>query len=261
MLGVGDEVEPLAVDDQQRRVLVLVEVAAVGVGEPGEVVRRDRPLVLDPALVHAVDQRLDRRLQVDHEVRRRRLGLQVRVHLLVEPELGVGQVEPGEQRVLVEQEVADGRAAEHVELADAAQLVDALEQEVELRGQRVARHVLVEAREERVVLGALEQRVAGQARGELPREARLARADRPLDDDVAALLEIHASGRLVDCGWVRVRRCAGRARRRGSAAQPAPGNRRRRADRSTSGRSTKARSCIRGCGTVRPGSRMRTAAV
>ena len=121
--------------------VVRVEVAAVGVGEAREVVRRDRALEVDAAPVHALDQRLDRRLQVDDEIGRRRLRLQVRVDLLVERVLGVGQVEPREQRILVEQEIGDRRAPEHVELADAAQLVDALEQERELRRQRVARHV------------------------------------------------------------------------------------------------------------------------
>ena len=170
MVGIVDEVEPLAVDDQQRRRVVAVEVAAVRVGEPREVVRRDRPLEVDAAPVHALDQRLDRRLQVDDEVGRRRLRLQVRVDLLVELVFVVGQVEPREQRVLVEQEIADGRAAEHVELADAAQLVDALEQERELRRQREARHVVVEAREERIVLRPLEQHLAAE------RAARAARA-------------------------------------------------------------------------------------
>ena len=39
-VGIVDEVEPLAVDDQQRRLVVLVEEARVGVGEARQVLRR-----------------------------------------------------------------------------------------------------------------------------------------------------------------------------------------------------------------------------
>ena len=75
--------------------------------------------------------------------------------------------------------------------AEPAQLVDALEQERQLRGQREARHVVVEAREKRVVVGLLEQLVGMQPVRELAREARLAGADRTFDDDVAAGGEVH----------------------------------------------------------------------
>ena len=67
----------------------------------------------------------------------------------------------------------------------------ALEQEEKLHLQRVARHVVVEAREERVLVRLLEQVLGVEAKAELAREARLARADRPFDDDVAAVLEVH----------------------------------------------------------------------
>ena len=119
------------------------------------------------------------------------------VDLLVERVLVVGQVEPREQRILVEQEVGDGRLAEHVELRQLAQLVGALEQERELRRQREARHVVVEARQERIVLGLLEQHFRVEVLGELAREAGLAGADRPLDDDVAAAFEVHVSESAV----------------------------------------------------------------
>ena len=90
------------------------------------------------------------------------LRLQVPVHLLVQRVLVVGQVEAREQRVLVEQEIGHRRLPEHVELRELAQLVDALEQERELRGQREARHVVVEARQERIVLRLLEQHSASR---------------------------------------------------------------------------------------------------
>ena len=115
----------------------------------------------------------------------------MREHLVVQRVLLVGQVDPREQRILVEQEVGDRRPAKHVELRKPAQLVDALEQERELRGQREARHVVVEAREKRIVVGLLEQLVGVQPLRELAREARLAGADRAFDDDVAAGGEVH----------------------------------------------------------------------
>ena len=141
--------------------------------------------------MHALDQRVDGRLQIDDEIRRRRLRLQVRIDLFVEAVLGIGEIEPREQRILVEHEVRDGRAAEHVELADTGELVDALEQKRELRRQRVARDVGVEALEERILLGPLEELLAADVLREHVREARLAGADRSLDDDIAAFVQVH----------------------------------------------------------------------
>ena len=45
MIRIVDEIEPLAVDDQERRRRVAVEEAAVRVGEPREVVRRRREVL------------------------------------------------------------------------------------------------------------------------------------------------------------------------------------------------------------------------
>ena len=188
---VIDEIQPRAVDDEQRRCIVSVEVAAVRFGEAGKVGRGYLPLELDAAPVHALDQRVDRRLEVDHEVRCGGLRLQVRIDLFIELVLGIGKVQPGEQRVLVEQEIADGHVAEHVELADTRQLVHALKQERELGRQRKTRHVAVEALEERVLLGPFEQFFAAHVVRERPCEAGLAGPDRPLDDDVSALFEVH----------------------------------------------------------------------
>ena len=63
----------------------------------------------------------------------------------------------------------------------------ALEQEKELRRQRVARHVVVEAREERVLRGLLEQQSAPRRAAEAAREAGLAGADRALHHQVAGI--------------------------------------------------------------------------
>ena len=120
-----------------------------------------------------------------------RLRLQVPVHLVVQRVLVVGKIEAREQRILVEQEIRDRGLAEQIELRQPAQLVDPLEQERELRGQREARHVVVESRQEWIVLRLLEQHLRVEMLGQLPREARLACADGTLDDDVVAALEVH----------------------------------------------------------------------
>src|SRR4030095_6168044 len=93
------------------------------------------------------------------EVRRGPREPKLRPDFFVEPVLRVCEVEAREQRILLEQKVGDRRAVEQIELRYPAQLVDALEQESELCGKRIARHVFVEAREERILLGALEQRL------------------------------------------------------------------------------------------------------
>ncbi len=71
------------------------------------------------------------------------------------------------------------------------ELVDALEQKRELGRQRVTRDVGVEALEERILLRPLEQLLAADVLREHVREARLAGADRSLDDDIAAFLQVH----------------------------------------------------------------------
>ena len=152
---------------------------------------RDRTLIVDAAFVHAIDQGGHRRLQIDDQIGRRRLRLQMRIHLVVERKLVVIEIEPCEQRVLVEQEVGNRRAAEHVELGQAADLVHPLEQKIELRRQREARHVVVEARQERVFVRRFEQRVGVEMVRERLGETGFAGADRALDDDIVAFGQVH----------------------------------------------------------------------
>ena len=70
--------------------------------------------------------------------------------------------------------------------------LSALQQEIELGLQRVGAGVLVEAREERVVLGLLQQQLGREAVGEPARKRGLADADGAFDDDVAE--RIHGAG-------------------------------------------------------------------
>jgi len=59
----------------------------------------------------------------------------------------------------------------------------ALEEKKELRRQCIARHVVIEAREERIFLGLLEHEIGAQARAEATRQARFAGAGRRRDDE------------------------------------------------------------------------------
>src|ERR1700687_2535973 len=51
MVRIVDEIEALAVDDQERCLLVLIEVAGVRIGQPRQIMLRDRTLIVDAALV------------------------------------------------------------------------------------------------------------------------------------------------------------------------------------------------------------------
>jgi len=179
----------LGVDDHQRRRFVVVEVAAVRIGQRAQIALRDVGLHRHAALAHPLDQRVGLCLQVDHQVRHGRLRPHAVEDLLVQPELVVVEREPREQRILVEQEIAGDGLGEQVALPEIAQLIDTLEQEEELRGQRIPPAIPVEALEEGVAAGLLEHQLRAEALGELARQRGLADTDRPLDDDVAIAFE------------------------------------------------------------------------
>src|SRR5688572_8122740 len=232
VLGYLDEVEALAVDDEERAVGVVEEIARVRLREAPQVVLGNRRLDGVAALPHAREQRVGRGLQVDHEVGHRRLGLHVLVDAAVELEFRVFEREPREERILGKRKVGDRGLLEEVGLAERLELADALEEEEELRGQRVAPHVAIELRQERVGLGILEEERRSEPLAELLREARLAAPDGALDDEVAML---HASRAASSRAVPRLPSFAS-------------------GQISASGWRTKARSWARGCGTVSPGS-------
>src|SRR5690606_1422601 len=66
----------------------------------------------------------------------------------------------------------------------------ALEQEEELRGQRVLSRRMVEPREERVLRRHFQHRLALQRPGQAAGQRGLAHADRSLDDDIAGRLPL-----------------------------------------------------------------------
>jgi len=224
-----------------------MEESAVALCQTAEVVRVHALLVGHAAAAHAVDQRGQGRLQVDDQVRHRRLRRELVEHGAVEPVLGVVEVEAREQRVLVEQEVTHRERREQAGLSEAAQLLDALEQKAQLGRQRVAPHVFVEQRQEGVVAGGLEQQFATPGLGQPPRERGLAGADRPLDHHMAVARHAHPGITSRFCPTTPGSR---------SRSGPWPGMARSGASW-LSGSSTKARPCMRGCGTVSVGVSMR----
>src|SRR5256885_16764103 len=99
--------------------------------------------------------------------------------------------EPREERVLLEEEIADGEPGEEIHLRELPQLAYPLEEEEQLRRQREAGHVLVEARQERILLRTLQHQGRVQPAGQAPGEARLADAHRSFDYDVVIFREWH----------------------------------------------------------------------
>src|SRR5439155_24226628 len=169
---IVDEVETLAVHDQQWRILVAIKEPRIGIREPREIIGRNRALEIDAAAMHALDQRRYRRLQIDDQIGRGRLRFQMRVDLFIERVFVIGKIETRKERIFVEQKVGDRRPAKKIKLGKAPQLIGALEQERELRRQREARHVIVEAREEWIFVRLLEQCLAVQLDRQLARERR-----------------------------------------------------------------------------------------
>src|SRR5436189_5304154 len=96
-----------------------------------------------------------------------------------------------EQRVLLEKKIANGEPGEEIHLRELPQLPNPLEKEEQLRRQRESGHVLVEARQERILLRTLQDQGRVQPAGQTLGEARLADADRAFDDDVVIFRERH----------------------------------------------------------------------
>src|SRR5258707_10941529 len=192
---VVHEVELVGIQDQDGTPVEVIEETAVAVGEQGKIFRADRTPEFYAPPAHALIERGRLRLQVDDQVGPRGLGLERVEYLLVQVQLVARERQAREKRVLFQEEIAHGQPVEQVHLRELAQLADPLEQEKKLRRQGEARHVLVKARQERILLGVLEDQGRPQPSGEAPGEAGLADADRPFDDDVVIFGERHGGAR------------------------------------------------------------------
>src|SRR5437773_7795615 len=176
----------------------MIEKTVVAVSEQGEILAGDGPLEFYSAPAHPLVQDLRLRLEVDDQIGFRRLRLERVVDLLIQVQLLPREGEPREQRVLLEEEIADREPREEIHLLELPQLAYPMEKEEQLRRQREAGHVLVEARQERILLRPLQDQGRVQPAGQSPGEARLADADRPFDDDVVIFGKRH--GGLVTNG-------------------------------------------------------------
>ena len=162
-----------------------MKVLDIGVAQALQIIFADALLHRDAALLNSLQQGRRRRLQPHDQVGLGHARRDLRVHLRVEPVFLIAQVEPGEQGVLGEQEIADDAARKHALLRQGLHLLDALEQKEQLRLERVAEAVVVEALEEGVVVGLLKQQLGTELLSQAARKRALADADRTFDDDVA----------------------------------------------------------------------------
>src|SRR6266849_2031784 len=175
LLALG-EVDVAGVDHQERRLVPAVEEVVVGARQLGQVVGVEAALELAPALLDAREQHVQARLQVDDQVRPQDPRPQVLVDALVEGQLVRIEGDRGEDPVLREQVLL---------------LLEAREQEEELGLEGILLPVLVEAREEGVLLDDLVEPPAPEPLAQRARQRRLPDADRPLDHDVAVLQPVH----------------------------------------------------------------------
>ena len=180
---VVDGIDGRRIDDEQGRGLVAVEEPGIGLRELLQIAALDVLLVADPPLRDAIDQHVHGRLQVHHEIGFRRIDHHPLVHPFIEGVFRIVERHPREQPVLVEQIVRDAHGAEQVFLTHFLQLPGALEQEEQLRLKRRRARVLVEALQERILIGLLQDELPAQRLRQAARETGLPYADRSFDHD------------------------------------------------------------------------------
>ena len=134
--------------------------------------------------MHAAQEHVGGRLQVDDEIGRRHVAHEELVQPLIDEQLVVVEIEEREDLVFVEQVVADGRFREQIGLAHRRLLPVPVQQIEELCLERGAGFVGVEVGEKRV-LGFLQHDRGIEPRAEPLGERGFTGADRPLDGDVA----------------------------------------------------------------------------
>src|SRR3954462_462674 len=173
------------VDYQQRRVVPAVEELAVGPRKLCEILGVELPFEVAAALLDAGEEHFQAGLQVDDEVRPHDARAEMLVDTLVETELVRVEGQRGEDPVLREQVVAHRHRLEEPGLEQLLLLLEAGEQEEELRLERVPGAVLVEARQEGVLLDDLVKAARAVSLAESPGERRLAPPDGSFDHDVA----------------------------------------------------------------------------
>src|SRR5262249_29486640 len=141
--AVLDEIDLRAVDHEKWGLRVVVEEVAKRLREPFEIFRSDRPFVVPIALLDPAQEHLRPGLEIDDQVGAGSLCVEQSIDLLVERQLVGVEVDRGEDVVLREQVVGDGTLAPHALARESLLLSIALQQEEELRLERVGASILV----------------------------------------------------------------------------------------------------------------------
>ncbi len=128
---------------------------------------------------------IDRRLQINHQVRHGRFHSQVFGNLVIQLELFRIEIELRKQAVSSKQVIGNLYIRKQIRLSQVFNLPRPRKQEKHLRGQSGATPVSIETLEERILLHFFENQVRGQAVGKSPRQRRLTDPNRSLDGNVA----------------------------------------------------------------------------
>src|SRR5712691_676736 len=139
---LAHEVELFGIHDQDGTPAEVIEKTVVTIRKQGEILPGDRPLEFYRAPAHPLVQDIRLRLEVDDEIGFRSLRPERVVYLLIQVQLVARQRQPREQRVLLQEKIADGEPGEDIHLRELPQLPYPLEKEEQLRRQREAGHVL-----------------------------------------------------------------------------------------------------------------------
>ena len=91
----------------------------IALGQPVQVFRCNTVFKSAAASLDPFNQRRGRRLQINHQVGRRRFGLEVLINFPIQVIFGIAQGQPGKKRVLIEQKIADSGFGEHIDLRQA----------------------------------------------------------------------------------------------------------------------------------------------
>src|SRR5690606_12300579 len=84
ILLIGDEIRLRRIHDQERRRIVLVEKARIRFLKPLEIAALDLLLVTQTPPLDTLEEHIDRRLQIDHQVGHGRVDREPCIHLLVQ---------------------------------------------------------------------------------------------------------------------------------------------------------------------------------
>src|SRR5258708_36358111 len=120
--SLAHEVELFRIHDQHGAPVEMIEKTVVAVREQGEILTGDGPLEFCPAPAHPLVQELRLRLEVDDQIGFRSLRLERVVNLLIQVQLFARERQAREQRVLLEEKIADRDPGEEVHLRELAQL-------------------------------------------------------------------------------------------------------------------------------------------